>query len=96
MITKLQFLNPETGVRTTLQFPSSGGTHGHWHATQNFNTGLWQLQWAYREDSGTRYERPWLEHRGLESRKAAEALKRRLRAEGIEGWGGPPAPPEIP
>lgn len=94
MITGMSFVNHETGTRTTIKF--SGGTHGHWHVSQNINTGLWSLQWGYREGLGTRYEKPWPQHQGMATRKEAEALKKELRAKGVTGWNGPPAAPEVP
>lgn len=92
MITGMSFANPITGTRTTIKF--SGGTHGHW-AVHGDSDG-WYLQWAYREGLGTRYDKPWPQHMGLPTRKAAEALKKELREKGVEGWWGPPKAPEVP
>lgn len=93
MLTDLSFTRLDSGIRVTVKrtgLPS----HGHW-SIHGYADG-WCLQWAYREGLGTRYDKPWPQHRGLASRKDAEALKRQLRADGATGWNGPPAPPEIP
>lgn len=92
MITGATFINPITGVRTTIRMPTM--THGHWAVTCSRDG--WCLQWAYREGIGTRYEKPWPQHRGFDTRKEAEALKKQLRAQGVTGWNGPPDAPEIP
>lgn len=90
MLTSVTTYDPATGIKTTRSLGLAGASHGHWAVHRNRKSGLWCLQWAYRQGMGTRYERPWPEHTGFARRKDAEAVKCELRAHGREGWGGPP------
>lgn len=92
MFTGMTLYNTHTGAVRTLRF--QGQTHGHWSVHPGRDG--WCLQWGYREGLGTAYAKPWPQHRGLPTRKAAEALKRELREAGTTGWNGPPAAPEVP
>ena len=94
MITGFTTLNPATGIRTAVRLPAA--THGHWAVHQNYKTGDWYIHWGYRINGGTHYEKPWPSHDGFRTKKDADAVKRELRAAGVEGWNGPPAAPEVP